>query len=467
MTSSATTVQLGRLETRGLILGLSTPQTAVLSCALVTVILAEYAAGATGVLVTSPAWLLLTAVALVPVAGRPTLSWLPIVGQWQLRQRLGRTRYLTRLKDTTTTTLTLPGIKGDLVVVDGVRLPAALIHDQRQSTLTAMLAVSGSGFILADEGTQGFRVAGWGRLLAGLCQQKSVVRLQVLDRSLPGGGSEVRRWWAEHALASAPWAARVLANLVADAQQVSDRRQCFLAVAVRTTRSGKRGLSPASIGVVEQHLEALLEAAGLAELEIHGWVTRAQLTSTLRASYDPQSTGVNADLMVGPMASQEDWSTYRTDSAHHAVYWIQQWPRSEVHASFLQPLVLARGSRRALSLIAEPLPPAKALKDIRRAKVEQIADAAQRNRMGQLEDESTRAEAADLMRREQELVAGHGDLRFVGLVTVSATSRDELAAACAATESAAAQAMCEIRRLVGQQAQAFVAGALPFARGVA
>ena len=145
---------------------------------------------------------------------------------------------------------------------------------------------------------------------------------------------------------------------------------------------------------------------------------------------------------------------------------MQEWPRSEVHAGFLQPLLLARGARRALSLIAEPLPPAKALKDIRRAKVEYVADAAQRGRMGQLEDEATRAEAADLVRREQELVAGHGDLRFVGLLTVSAPTLDELAAACAATESAAAQAMCEIRRLVGQQGQAFAAAALPFARGV-
>ena len=52
-----------------------------------------------------------------------------------------------------------------------------------------------------------------------------------------------------------------------------------------------------------------------------------------------------------------------------------------------------------------------------------------------------------------------------GLLTVSASSAGELDAACAATEAAAAQAMCEIRKLVGQQGQAFAAGALPLARG--
>ena len=477
MTSvSAATVHLGRLERRGLILGLATSQVAALSCALIVAVFAEYTSGAVGILVTAPGWASLVAVALVPVADRPVLSWLPVVGHWRLRRRLGQTRHLASVREATATDLALPGIAGRLTVMEGPESKAALIHDMRTSTLTAMLSVSGSGFILADEGTQNLRVSGWGRLLAGLCQQQAVVRLQVLERCLPGSGSDVRRWWAEHALSEAPWAARVLADLVADAHEVSDRHECFLALAIRTPRSGKRGMSAASVAVVEQQLAAIAEAARAADLEIHGWVTRSRLTAVLRATYDPQgaacahasATGLEASsrLVVGPMAVHEEWASIRTDSAHHAIYWVQEWPRSEVHAGFLQPLLLARGARRALSLIAEPLPPAKALRDIRRAKVEYVADAAQRGRMGQLEDEATRAEAADLVRREQELVAGHGDLRFVGLLTVSAPTLDELAAACAATESAAAQAMCEIRRLVGQQGQAFAAAALPFAGGV-
>lgn len=465
--SSATTVQIGRLDSRGLILGLSASQSAALSGALIVAVLAEYSLGATGLLLTSPAWGLLTAVALVPVAGRPALYWLPIVSHWRLRHSLGQTRYLAQLKRVATTDLAVPGIRGHVGVLEAPSSQAALIHDARTSTYTAMLSVSGSGFILAEEATQSLRVAGWGRLLAGLCQQKDVVRLQILERSLPGGGSEVRRWWAEHALSTAPWAARVLADLVTDAQEVSDRHECFIAVAIRAPRAGVRGTS---VAVVERLMESVAEAARNADLEIHGWVNRARLASVLRATYDPQGAAgsgvLESDVLAGPMAVQEEWGSIRTDSAHHTIYWVQQWPRSEVHAGFLQPLLLGRGARRALSITAEPLPPAKALKDIRRAKVERIADAAQRGRMGQVEDEATRAEAADLVRREQELVAGHGDLRFVGLLTVSAPTVDELAEACAATESAAAQAMCEIRRLVGQQGQAFAAAALPFARGV-
>ena len=129
-------------------------------------------------------------------------------------------------------------------------------------------------------------------------------------------------------------------------------------------------------------------------------------------------------------------------------------------------MLLGDTGTRVLSVIAEPLPTARALREIRKAKVEHAADAAQRQRIGQIEDEATRAEVADLQRREAELVAGHGDLRFTGLVTVSAGSEAQLEDRCVALETAAAQAMCEVRRLVGQQGVAFLAGALPLARGV-
>ncbi len=128
--------------------------------------------------------------------------------------------------------------------------------------------------------------------------------------------------------------------------------------------------------------------------------------------------------------------------------------------------MLAPEATRTVTLIAEPLPIASSLREIRRTKAEHAADSAQRARIGQVEDESIRAELDDLLRREQELVAGHGDLRFTGFVTVTARSAEELDAACAATEAAAAQALCELRRLVGQQASAHLAATVPLARGV-
>jgi hypothetical protein len=469
------TVRFGRLERRGVLLGLSAGQLAALAGGLVVLVAAEYTAGALGVLVSAPVWVTLASVALITVGGRPVVTWLPIVGDWTVRRVLLRTVHVARpLRALSSQELELPGIRGQLQVFESSVSGAAQILDARSSTVTAVLKVSGRGFVLEDPGTQERRVGGWGRVLASLCQQPEIVRVQVLHRTSPGGAGKVRRWWATHALADAPWASRVVADLIADVEQVADRQECLLAVAVRAPRAGRR-TSAATLTAVDQRLAAIVDSLATADLEVHGWVTPARLRQVLRTSYDPTGAAV-ADVaeageqvdtpMVGPMGVAESWDLVRTDNARHVVYWVQEWPRSDVPPGFLQPLVVTPRARRSFTLIAEPLPPAKAFREIRRAKVEHTADAAQRARIGRLEDESIRAEAADLVRREQDLVAGHGDLRFAGLITVSAATRDELDAACRATEAAAGQAMCELRRLVGQQGQAHAAAALPLARGL-
>jgi len=430
-------------------LGLSAGQLAALASGLVVVVVAEYAAGAAGVL--------------------------PIFGHWTARRALRSTRHVARpMIERSPEALILPGIPGRLEVFASPATGAAYVVDPRSATVTAVVAVSGRGFFLEDPGTQDRRVGGWGRVLGSLCQQPEIVRVQVLQRTSLGGSVQVRRWWATHALAAAPWATRVVAELIADAEQSGDRLECLLAVAVRAPRGGRRTTS-ATLSAVDQHLAAIADGLAAADIDVQGWLMPARLRHVLRMSYDPSGAAV-ADVgevadrlttpMVGPMGVAESWDSVRTDSAHHVVYWVQEWPRSDVHPGFLQPLLLTPGARRSFTLIAEPLPPAKAFREIRRAKVEHTADAAQRARIGRLEDEATRAEAADLVRREQDLVAGHGDLRFAGLITVSAGTRDQLDAACRATEVAAGQAMCELRRLVGQQGQAHAAAALPLARGL-
>jgi hypothetical protein len=108
----------------------------------------------------------------------------------------------------------------------------------------------------------------------------------------------------------------------------------------------------------------------------------------------------------------------------------------------------------------------QAARDIRKKKVEYISDASQRARIGQIEDAAQSAEYRDVLQQEAELTSGHGVLRYTGLIAVTAATSDLLEAAVASIEQAAIQASCETRRLVGQQAMAFTAAALPLARSV-
>jgi len=389
-------VRFGRLEQRGVLLGLSGVQVAMLGTAVGIAVAAEYAAGVTGVLTVTPLCGSLSAAALVSVRERPIVAWLPILAHWFSRRMLRATAHRTRpIVDPDPDALALPGIPGRLTVIAAPDFEAGLIVDRRTATVTAVAELNGRGFLLADPGTQQRQVAAWARVLASLCQQPTVVRAQLLHRSLPGGVATVRRWWAQHALADAPWASRVVAELIADAEQHSLRHECLLAVALRVPRGLRRRLPPSAVETVEQQLATLADALSAADLDVHAWLGRRDLHRVLRGAYDPAGAARAEDAqpgggLIGPMGIDEDWSYVRTDSAYHAVYWISEWPRSDVYPGFLRPLLIAPGQSRAFTLLAEPVPAAKALREIRRAKAEQLADAAQRERIGRVEDETTR-----------------------------------------------------------------------------
>ena len=77
-----------------------------------------------------------------------------------------------------------------------------------------------------------------------------------------------------------------------------------------------------------------------------------------------------------------------------------------------------------------------------------------------------RAEEEEVSQREEEIVAGHGDVRPTAFVTITAASLEDLARHRHELESAAAGAFVELRLLAGQQWAAFIAGGLPLGRGL-
>jgi hypothetical protein len=211
-----------------------------------------------------------------------------------------------------------------------------------------------------------------------------------------------------------------------------------------------------------------------AELHTTGWLTPGDVAVILRGAYDPASattlerhTTLGRDLATaGPVAVSETWDRLRTDSAHHAVLWISGWPRSKVFPGFLAPIVLSNGTNRTLALHYLPVRADQAARDLRRKKTELIAESAARRGRGQIDDMTATAELGDVLQQEADLTAGHGILRVCGLIAITAPTSEELDGAVAKIEQAAIQASCETRRLVGQQAVAFTATALPLCRPV-
>lgn len=474
-----TPVKFSRLTTRGLILGLSLSQVIVLAVAAVVFVASLYTGGSTA-LFTAPAWGSAVGLAVVGIGGRKLVEWVPITGHWLWRKVARQTAYRRRIaKPRPAGTLALPGDAAGLRQVEDPETGAVMVHDPHQQTLTAILEVNHPAFVLMDPGEQERRVHAWGRVLSTVCRSGRVARLQVLERTLPDSGSGLTQWWAEHGRDDGSWVANTYRELIERAGPTGERHittisvQLDMRAAARQIRAAGGSLRGAA-AVLGQEMHTLTTALRAADLKPSDWYTPGQLAVMLRTAYDPQVASsldragdLGRDLATaGPVAVEETWSRLRSDSAHHAVLWISQWPRAMVYPGFLAPILLSSGIRRSVTMLCDPVRSDQAARDIRKKKTEYISDAAQRQRIGQIEDASQSAEYQDVLQQEADLTAGHGVLRFTGLIAVSADTVDELDAAVAAIEQAAIQASCETRLLVAQQAQAFVAAALPLGRGI-
>lgn len=473
-------VQFSRLTKRGIMLGLSLPQLVVLGVAVLTVVFSLYLGGGMAFVWTAPIWGSCALLAVVPAGGRKVIEWVPILARWAARTYLGQLTYRRRvIKPRPAGTLALPGDAAPLREWEDPETGAAMIHDPHAQTLTAILGVSHPAFVLLDPGEQQRRVSGWGRVLAAACRSGRIARIQVSERTLPDSGTGLAEWWRTHGTDDGSWAATTYAELIERAGPAGERHATTISLAldmkaasrqIRTSGGGMRGAA----AVLRQEMTTLTTALRAAELASTGWLTPGEVAVILRGAYDPAAApalerhgDLGRDLATaGPVAVTETWERLRSDSAHHAVLWITEWPRSQVYPGFLAPLVLSNGILRTLALHYSPVRADQAARDLRKKKTELISDQAQRRKIGQIEDAATSAELDDVLQQEADLTAGHGVLRVSGLVSVSAPTVDELEAAVAAVEQAAIQASCETRRLVGQQAQAFTAAALPLCRPV-
>ena len=473
-------VKFSRLTRRGILLGLSLSQLVALGIGVTTLVWAFYAGGGMLIALSAPVWLCAASVVWIRIAGRPIVEWIPVAFWWMWKTTGGQLLYRRRVvKPRPAGSLALPGDMARLREYDDPITGAGMVHDPTASTLTAIVAVSHPAFALLDPGEQERRVSSWGRVLATVCRSGRLSMLQVLERTLPDSGTGLAEWWASHGNADGSWASTTYAELIDRAGPAGERHATTLSLSldmqsaarqIRTAGGGIRGAA----AVLRQEMSTLVAALRSADLAPSSWLTCGEIAVILRSAYDPAVAATlerHGELgqslaTAGPVAVNESWSRLRTDSAFHAVLWISEWPRSMVYPGFLAPVLLSTGIQRSFSLLCTPMRSDQAARDIRKKKTEYISDAAQRQRIGQIEDASQTAEFQDVLQQEADLTAGHGALRYTGLISVSARTADDLDAAVAAIEQAAIQASCETRLLVGQQAQAFTAAALPLCRVV-
>ncbi|MEU0305339.1 SCO6880 family protein [Streptomyces cyaneofuscatus] len=484
LTVTPLTVKFPHRSKRGILLGLSLPQLVLVSCALAILMAAVVSTGLLGAIALTPLWAVVAALVAIRRHGRSLIDWAPIVLRFAHRRRTGQTLWLARpvTRPRQDGVLHLPGTAASLRVVtpgDSAN-GASAVHDPHHQTLTAVARVSSRAFALLDPATQNHNVAGWGRALAGIARTGHVATVQVLERTVPDSGDTLSRHWNQQGHPETPVAGQVYSELVASAGPAAAPHEAYLAISL-DLKAAKRLISqaggglPGAFTVLEQTTSSIAQAARSAGLTVTGWLSAREIAAVIRTSYDPkalsalqqwsESGRAEADpAAAGPVVQVEEYDRLATDSARHATYWVDDWPRTETSAGFLHGLMFTAGVRRALSLIYVPQGIESAMRDVQRKKAAIIADANERSRRGQVDSEADSVEYADVKTRERQLIAGHADVALTGLLTVSAETDALLDAACAQIETAAVTAQVDLRRLIFQQPDAFTLGALPLAR---
>ncbi|MFD1829878.1 SCO6880 family protein [Streptomyces desertarenae] len=477
------TVKFPHRSRRGILLGLSFPQLLLASAALALLLVTVVSTGLLGVVALAPLWAAAAALVVIRRHGRSLIDWTPIVTRYAYRSRTGQTLWLARpvTRPRQDGVLHLPGTAASLKVVtpsDSAN-GAAAVHDPHHQTLTAVARVSSRAFALLAPATQNANVNGWGRALAGIARTGHVARVQVLERTVPDSGDTLARHWARHGRAEAPVAGQIYSELVASAGPAAAPHETYLAIsldlkAARRLIGQAGGGLPGAFTVMEQTTSSITQAARNSGLTVTGWLSAREIAAVIRTAYDPSALAAlqqwsdngraEADpAAAGPVVQVEEYDRLATDTARHATYWVENWPRVEMGAGFLHGLMFTAGVRRSLSLIYVPQGLESALRDVQRKKAAIIADASERARRGQVDSEEDSVEYADVKTRERQLIAGHADVALTGLVTITADTDALLDAACAQIETAAVTAGVDLRRLNYQQPDAFTLGALPLA----
>ena len=456
-------------------------------------------------------------VLLVPVRGRTIEQWTPLVVRFLLGRYSGRARFQAqraqlghvvtlptgeldpqRPQDPTSLPAELADLEfleGELVHYAGARFGVA--KDARARTFTAALRVRGRAFALLGPAEREQRLQDYGAVLAALARDDSAVRrVAWIERTLPGDGDELGDYLLEAKRSDAtldepPEELISYLNLIGRAGDVAEEHELLFALQVDSQRPAARraisrvgGGDLGALAVLADELGHLIELLDRAAINVTGVLTRRGLAAQIRAAYDPWgrrgrqrqldrsllNDGGIAPHTAGPLAREEHWSHLATDGALHCTLWAAEWPRIDVRALFLQPLLMDSRATRTIAMCMELVGPSKAIRQAERAATETATEQSLRARVGQRTSQRQSQRDRATGQRERELAEGHAAVRYTTYVTVSVPSEGSDALAdmesdVSRVELEAKRAPLRLERMWGQQAEAFTYG-LPLCRGL-
>jgi len=434
----------------------------------------------------------------VPFEGRTAEEWAPVVGRWLHRRRRAERGHrsaapsggarLGEEGEAEHETSLPPALGGiELLSVPYGAEEVGVIQDRHKGTFTAAMAVRAGAFGMRDSAEQERILDAWGAVLASCARDGSPIRrLQWVEQTLPGQGDQLAAHFQAQRDRAVPLDSdlvRSYIELVESAAPQTTEHEVLIAVQIDQRRGAKElrrlgGGVEAACDLLLREAESLAERLTIAEVSVSGLLRPRQYAGVIRDAFDPFGRQARAraalgqegrdgvePALMGPLADETRWSTYRSDSALHTTYWIASWPRSDVGPMFMAPLLMQTSVLRTVAVTIEPVPYSLAMRRAEAAQTAEVAEEINRSRQGFMSTARIRRRQDAASRREEELADGHAELRWVGSVRTWAGSADELERSKSEVEHAAQLARLGLEPFYGEQDLAF-ANTLPICWGL-
>ena len=478
------TYRLEPLDASGVFLGLGFVQCGLLGGGITLAV----SAISTGLPLIVAAVPVLAAVALsfARVGGRAAWEWMPLACGWVVRRVGWGGRWEAPLPLWPVDTgkpPPLPPCLGGLEIRhtpwrDGRVL--GYIHDAERKAATAVVPVSASQFVVEPSSEQERLLAGWGELLGQFASDRvAVSHLAWSDLTRPSTLQDHTRWLEANRGSAADQRAMASYDRLLDvARSHSTVHDVVVTITVARDRLRRRTTTdePASTDPIERSLcsavDSLVRGLHSAGLEAGEPFDEVGLQRMLRLRIDPtieashrmdgpltERLGLVTSASSGPLVVEPGWRHVRVDASWHRTFWAASWPRIPVPPCWLEPFI-STDITRAMTVVLVPVSAYQSRRRIERDLVKLESDAATKEDQGRRVDARHRRATETLLEREQELMAGFPEMAYLGLVTVSASSEEELDDRSDEVEQIAREAGIELRILDGRQDVAWAA-ALP------
>ncbi len=379
----------------------------------------------------------------------------------------------------------------DLVVVDGASVglrpgEVAVSRDRETNTYSATLRVAGRQFALVEPTAQDQLIAQWGLALQAFINERSeVASVRWSEWAAPAGLEEHHQWLEQQQATDALDEVRThYQELLAEAGSQVTRHETLVTVSVdaakvKLRRNNEDSRVAASIKLLLGEVRLFAQRLEAAQLVVQGPLSPQEWSRAMRLRLDPSSragldarvralgeeAGASKPENAAPTAAVAHWTAWQTDQAWHRSLYVSEWPRLDVGAGWLGPLIAFDGSVRSITVFFEPIAPSKSRRSIRREASKLDVDSAHRRQQGFRVGADYNRAAQSVQEREQELVAGYGEVSYAGVITVTASSEAELEDATEQMVMAGAHVGLDLKPLSGRHAEA-VCLSLPLARSL-